>query len=108
MIANDYGVGRLMIEGEPNDHTCVQFGDGKTRIFTTVWDDNNVGIKIAQTKDDLPAFEKCDYTDGTSPYNVIKQPHETKGEQVHLLFDNPKSIDSLISQLEYIKSVITK
>ena len=53
MIAEKYGVGLVHFDGEDHAHPCVQFGDGMTRIFTTVWDKNNVGLKIAKVIDDL-------------------------------------------------------
>ena len=99
MIAEKYGVGLVKFEGEENAHPCVQFGDGMTRIFTTVWDSNNVGIKMAKVTEDLPAFYGCDYDENNPP-------HKTDGAEVHLMFDNPKSIDALIGRLEYIKNVM--
>lgn len=99
MIADNYGVGLVRFEGEENSHPCVQFGDGMTRIFTTVWDKQNVGIKLAKVVDDLPAFHSCDY-DEENP------PHQTDGNEIHIMFDNPKSIDAMISRLEYIKNVM--
>ena len=53
MIAEKYGVGLVHFDGEDHAHPCVQFSDGMTRIFTTVWDKNNVGLKIAKVIDDL-------------------------------------------------------
>lgn len=100
MIAEKYGVGRVIFEGDEHSHPCVQFGDGMTRIFTSVWDKNNVGVKIAKTVDDLPAFSEHDYDENNPP-------HKTDGIEIHLLFDNLNSIDALISSLEYIKDVMT-
>ncbi|AHK11458.1 hypothetical protein S140_48 [Shewanella sp. phage 1/40] len=99
MIAEKYGVGLVMFDGDEKSHPCVQFGDGLTRIFTTVWDKDNVGLKIAKVVDDLPEFHGCEY-DKDSP------PHKTDGNEVHILFDNPRSIDAMIGQLEYIKAVM--
>lgn len=101
MIANEYGVGLVHFEGENKPHPCVQFGDGKTRIFTTVWDENNVGLKIAKVIEDLPAFYGCEYDENNPP-------PQTDGNEIHILFDNPKSIDAMIGRLEYIKSLMNK
>ncbi|AUR81599.1 hypothetical protein NVP1009O_32 [Vibrio phage 1.009.O._10N.261.51.C9] len=99
MIADKYGVGLVHFDGEDYAHPCVQFGDGMTRIFTTVWDQQNVGIKMAKVVEDLPAFYGCDY-DAENP------PHKTDGNEVHIMFDNVKSIDAMIGRLEYIKRVM--
>lgn len=100
MIAEKYGVGLIRFDGEENSHPCAQLGDGKTRIFTTVWDSSNVGLKIAKTIEDLPKFYGCEY-DEKNP------PHETDGNEIHIMFDDPKAIDAMITQLEYIKKVMT-
>ncbi|WAX23059.1 hypothetical protein pA_gene0018 [Vibrio phage 13VT501A] len=96
MIAEKYGVGLVHFQGEEHAHPCVQFGDGMTRIFTTVWDKNNVGLKIAKVIDDLPAFHECTYDENNPP-------HKTDGNEIHIMFDNPKSIDAMIGRLEFIK-----
>ena len=101
MIADNYGVGLVRFDGEDKSHPCIQFGDGKTRIFTTVWDKDNVGLKIAKVVDDIPAFYSCEY-DESNP------PHKTDGNEIHILFDNPRSIDAMIGRLEYIKEVMNK
>ena len=89
MIAEKYGVGLVMFDGDESAHHCVQFGDGLTRILTTVWDKDNVGLKIARVAEGNP-------------------PHKTDGNEIHIMFDNPKSIDTMIGMLEYIKKVMTE
>ena len=101
MIAEKYGVGLVMFDGDESAHHCVQFGDGLTRIFTTVWNKENVGLKIAKVVDDLPEFYGCDY-DKDNP------PHKTDGNEIHIMFDNPRSIDAMIGRLQYIKKVMTE
>jgi len=100
MIADKYGVGLVRFDGEDNDHPCVQFGDGNTRIFTTYWDDRNVGLKIAKIIDDIPAFSGANYSDENPP-------HKTDGNEIHILFDNEKSIDAMINRLNYLKSLMS-
>jgi hypothetical protein len=100
MIAEKYGVGVVRFDGDKKDYPCVQFGDGMTRIFTTFWDKNNVGLKIAKVVDDLPAFHGCNYDEDNPP-------HKTDGNDIHIIFDNPRSIDAMIGRLEFIKSIMT-
>ncbi|AAQ96564.1 hypothetical protein [Vibrio phage VP16C] len=99
MIADKYGVGTVLFENEDKPHPCAQFGDGKLRIFTTVWSPRNVGLKIARTVEDLPPFS-------AHTYDEENPPHQTDGNEIHLLFDDPRSIDAMITQLEYIKGVM--
>ncbi len=100
MITDEYGVGTLILEGDEREHVCVQFGDGMTRIFTEVWDRQNVGIKMGRIVDDVPPFSACDYGPDSPP-------PKTSGTEVHLLFDNVKSIDAVIRQLSYVRDIMT-
>ena len=99
MIAEKYGVGLIRFEGDDSILPCVQFGDGKTSVFTTVWDKQNVGLKIGRCKDEVEPFKLHEYDEHNPP-------HEVEGDEIHIMFDNQKSIDVMIGRLEYIKRVM--
>lgn len=99
-----YGISTQRFSDEDQDFKVVKLGDGRTSITTNLWTPINipvVGICLNYRQDtEFIPFSK-------ETYGSRNPAPELKGDKVHILFDNTRSIDAMISQLEEIKQELT-
>ncbi len=95
----DYGISDVIFGEDTNPSKTVKFGDGNTLISTVTWEGIGAGICLVRNKSDShKPFQS--YGKGELSYHVNESPEL---EKVYLVFDNAKSIDALIRQLELTK-----
>lgn len=90
-----YGISKVQVEDEEHESTFIKFGDGRNRILDANWDDEHKGIVICRDVE-CEAFHQEKYPEGTTTSDF-------QGEKVFIVFDNNKSIDVMIKQLEHIR-----
>ena len=95
-LNKDYGIGSIIFCGATEESKVVKLGDGKTRVLTTVFNDNLCGLAFVRDEEISP-FEYVEFEDGTTTADF-------EGEKVHLIFDNVHSINAVIGRLEWIKT----
>ena len=93
-----YGISEVII----SDIQCkaVKFGDGLTRIFSTFWGDE-FGVQLIRSdkiNETLKPFE----ANAEHDENWV-HPNTVADESVYIVFDNEKSLDAMINQLQYVK-----
>lgn len=94
----DYGISDLSFEGKISK--VIKFGDGLTSIFDAYWP-NQFGIQIIRSElinEKAGAFEAT--KDGDSNW---VSPSDVDDESVFIVFDNERSIDTMIERLQYVK-----
>lgn len=85
-----YGIKSVVFGNDENESTLVQFGDGKTAIQPILYDNGDFGVCIVRDGQ----FDK--------PFGIgAKDSHDFDSDEgkVIISFDNPRSVDVLISKL---------
>lgn len=95
----DYGISDVVFGEDTIASKTVKFGDGNTLISSVIWEGVGAGICLVRNKSDShKPFQR--YEKGELSYHINESP---ESEKVYIVFDNIRSIDSLIAQLEITK-----
>ncbi len=94
----EYGISDVNVAGKVSK--TIKFGDGNTRIYSAFWGEQ-FGVQLIRnailTENSVP-FE----SNNNKSANWV-EPSTIKDESVFIVFDNVKSIDALINQLQFVK-----
>lgn len=101
-MSEKYFIGDVTYTGESNyTARTVSMGDGVTGVNSLVWEDESkVGVLFHRNPAINP-FEYVEYSDG-NPCPKFQ------GNLVAITFDNEKSIDAVIRQLNFVKSELNR
>lgn len=92
----EYGVIKVNFANDKKESTLVRFGDGKTGIQALGFDNGDAGVVLCRDgKHDKPFG-----------FNEDKDTYKSQEEKIFLAFDNKKSIDVLIDQLNEAKDFL--
>jgi len=92
-----YGISDLIVSEKVS--RTVKFGDGLTKIYSVSWGDN-FGLELVRDESIKPFHKnKVGDDDWVDPKTINE-------ESVFIVFDNEKSLDVMISQLQYLKKNI--
>lgn len=99
----NYGISDVIFGSDTMPSKTVKFGDGNTLISGVNWGEFGAGVCLVRNKsEEHQPFQK--YEHGELAFHVNKSPEL---EKVYLVFDNARSIDALIAQLELAKLEIS-
>jgi hypothetical protein len=94
----DYGITKLTVGDDEVESTIVKFGDGLTRVSTCFWDGELSGVQLCRSdKLQNTPFKKFNPGEDRDPNTLLDD------DKVYLVFDNEKSIDFVIAQLQEAK-----
>ena len=98
MNKSDYGITKSKVGDDVVESTVVKFGDGMTRVSSVFWDGELSGVQICRS-DNLQKtlFKKFGPGEDRDPNTLPED------DKVYLVFDNEKSIDIVIAQLQEAK-----
>jgi len=103
-MKNNYGISRVIYGNDNVDSTTCTFGDGLTMIASVGFDSGLCGVVFVRSRNiESKPFQV--FTGGESEIAVNKSPDD---EKIYILFDNEKSIDALIFQLEESRKLLLK
>jgi hypothetical protein len=98
MNQTDYGITHCKVGDDVVKSTIVKFGDGLTRVSTCFWDDGLSGVQLCRSdKLQQTPFKKFNPGEDRDPNTLLDD------DKVYLVFDNEKSIDAIIAQLQEAK-----
>lgn len=100
--SKNYGISKI-VYGEDNveSATCV-LGDGLTRVASVGFDNGLCGVVLVRSINiESEPFQV--FNGGESDIAVNQSPDD---EKIYILFDNEKSIDALIFQLEESRKML--
>ena len=100
MAKYDYGLFKMIFGNDVIESYVASFGDGLTRISTVGWDGTHSGIQIVRDKLCDEPFGRYSGKDADKVNNMPEK------EKIYLIFDNVRSIDVAIRQLEEAKSLL--
>lgn len=95
MNSADYGITTSRVGDDVVESTIVKFGDGLTRVSTCFWDGDLSGVQICRSdKLQKTPFKKFGPGEDRDPNTLLDD------DKIYLVFDNEKSIDIFIAQLQ--------
>jgi hypothetical protein len=98
MNKSDYGITKFKVGDDVVESTIVKFGDGLTRVSTVFWDGELSGVQLCRSdKLQKTPFKKFNPGEDRDPNTLLDD------DKVYLVFDNEKSIDIVIAQLQEAK-----
>lgn len=98
MNTADYGITTSRVGDDVVESTIVKFGDGLTRVSTCFWDGGLSGVQLCRSeKLQKVPFKQFQPGEDRDPNTLLDD------DKVYLVFDNEKSIDIVIAQLQEAK-----
>lgn len=94
----EYGISNVEVGSKISK--VVKFGDGLTSIYSSFWGEN-FGLKLIRSEEINKVVEPFGFNK-IGDYNWVDS-GLVDDESVFIVFDNTKSIDAMIAQLNYVK-----